>query len=149
MGEKIVQILPHPDRTATDEMIFVFESNEAGIHGAGAARFALHQKGAIWGQGVGLQGQSYGIPTKGGTARNLKTLSRAMITYYVVGFIRYAKAHPEMTFQVTAIGCGPAGLKHEDIAPMFYSAPRNCFFDTVWKDHLPPRHHGYEFWGTF
>jgi hypothetical protein len=46
--------------------IFVFGSNLEGMHGGGAARAAYNKFGAIWGQGVGLQGQSYGIPTMHG-----------------------------------------------------------------------------------
>ena len=94
--------------------IFVFGSNLAGSHGGGAARQAYDRFGAIWGQGVGLQGQSYAIPTMQGGVETIKP--------YVDEFIRFAKQHPEQKFLVTKIGCGIAGFKVEEIAPMFQAA---------------------------
>lgn len=94
--------------------IFVFGSNLAGMHGGGAARVAYNKFGAVWGQGVGLQGQSYGIPTMhGGVVR---------IQPYVDEFIIFAEEHPEMHFLVTRVGCGIAGFKDEEIAPLFKRA---------------------------
>lgn len=126
-----------------EKMIFVFGSNEAGRHGAGAARFALENRGAISGRGYGFQGQSFGIPTKSGS---LKTLDLSTIGIYVSGFTRYARRSPSLAFQVTCIGCGLAGLKDEQIAPMFRDAPSNCYFDLKWQPYLDDRH---QFWGTF
>jgi hypothetical protein len=103
--------------------VFVFGSNLAGRHGKGAALFARQNHGAIYGQGTGLQGQSYAIPTKD---ENIRTLPLDRIKPYVDEFIAFATAHPEMTFQVTAIGCGLAGYKPAQIAPMFADAPSNC-----------------------
>ncbi len=91
--------------------IFVFGSNLQGMHGGGAARLAYDKFGAIWGQGVGLQGQSYGIPTMHGGVDVIKP--------YVDEFIEFAKSHPELTFLVTRIGCGIAGFRDEEIAPLF------------------------------
>lgn len=91
--------------------IFVFGSNLEGMHGGGAARLAYNKFGAIWGQGVGLQGQSYGIPTMHGGIDAIKP--------YVDEFIEFAKSHPELTFLVTRIGCGIAGFSDEEIAPLF------------------------------
>lgn len=91
--------------------IFVFGSNLQGMHGGGAARLAHEKFGAIWGQGVGLQGQSYGIPTMHGGVDAIKP--------YVDVFIEFAKSHPELTFLVTRIGCGIAGFRDEEIAPLF------------------------------
>ena len=91
--------------------IFVFGSNLQGMHGGGAARLAYDKFGAIWGQGVGLQGQSYGIPTMHGGVDAIKP--------YVDEFIEFAKSHPELTFLVTRIGCGIAGFRDEEIAPLF------------------------------
>ena len=91
--------------------IFVFGSNLQGLHGGGAARLAYEKFGAIWGQGVGLQGQSYGIPTMHGGVEDIKP--------YVDEFIEFAKSHPELTFLVTKIGCGIAGFRDEEIAPLF------------------------------
>ena len=91
--------------------IFVFGSNLQGMHGGGAARLAYEKFGAIWGQGVGLQGQSYGIPTMHGGVDAIKP--------YVDEFIGFSKSHPELTFLVTRIGCGIAGFRDEEIAPLF------------------------------
>lgn len=99
--------------------IFVFGSNLAGRHGAGAAKFAVENYGAKYGQGVGLQGSSYGIPTKD---FNVITLPLSKIKPYVEEFIEFAKTHPELKFNVTKIGCGLAGYKVTDIAPMFVEA---------------------------
>lgn len=94
--------------------IFVFGSNLSGMHGGGAARLAYQKFGAIWGQGVGLQGQSYGIPTMQGGVDTIKP--------YVDEFIEFAKTHPQLNFLVTEIGCGIAGFSVEEIAPLFEQA---------------------------
>ena len=94
--------------------IFVFGSNLAGAHGGGAALLAYRKFGAIWGQGVGLQGQSYGIPTMQGGVETIKP--------YVDEFIEFAKQHQEFKFLVTRIGCGIAGFTSYEIAPLFNDA---------------------------
>ena len=94
--------------------VFVFGSNLYGHHAGGAARYAMNHFGAIWGQGVGMQGQSYAIPTMQGGVETIKP--------YVDEFISFAVAHPELTFLVTRIGCGIAGFRDEEIAPLFASA---------------------------
>ena len=105
-----------PDRITElgENEIFVFGSNLAGSHGGGAALLAYRKFGAIWGQGVGLQGQSYGIPTMQGGVET--------IAPYVDEFITFAKAHPELTFFVTKIGCGIAGFSEAQISPLFKNA---------------------------
>ena len=105
-----------PDRISElkDNEIFVFGSNLAGAHGGGAAHIACQRFGAIWGQGVGLQGQSYAIPTMQGGVETIKP--------YVDQFIEFATSHPELTFLVTRIGCGIAGFRDEEIAPLFAAA---------------------------
>ncbi len=122
--------------------IFVFGSNESGIHGAGAARYALDHLGAKWGQAEGIMGLSYGIPTKGKSVK--RTLHPDDIQKYVQKFKFYAAGHLEDTFQVTQIGCGLAGLRPDQIAPMFIGSPLNCWFDTVWFKWLGPT---YKYWG--
>ena len=94
--------------------IFVFGSNLAGAHAGGAAQVAYLKFGAKWGQGVGLQGNSYAIPTMQGGVETIKP--------YVDEFIEFAEKHPELTFYVTKIGCGIAGFKNEEIAPLFKNA---------------------------
>lgn len=110
--------------------IFVFGSNLAGRHGAGAALFARQNHGAIYGRGVGPQGNAYAIPTKD---YQIKTLPLTAIAPHVKDFIGYARAHPELTFQVTRIGCGLAGYTDGQIAPMFRGAPDNCILPEGWR----------------
>jgi len=102
--------------------VFVFGSNLAGRHGAGAAKAALKYHGAIYGHGVGPQGNSYAIPTKD---EILHPLTLLQIKWYVELFLLYAKNNPDIVFNLTAIGCGLAGYKPEQIAPMFKDAPPN------------------------
>ena len=99
--------------------IFVFGSNLSGRHGKGAAETALGW-GARYGQGVGLQGRTYGIPTK--NANITKTLNIDQIKFYVDKFITFAKNNPDLIFLVTEVGCGLAGLKYKEIGPLFQEA---------------------------
>jgi hypothetical protein len=110
------------DREFTPDMIselkeneiFVFGSNLGGFHGGGAARAALNHFGAIWGQGVGLQGRSYAIPTMHGGVDAIKP--------YVDEFIDFARQHQQYKFLVTRIGCGIAGFTVAEMAPLFSEA---------------------------
>lgn len=111
-------------------MIFVFGSNLAGRHGKGAALYAKQHYGAVYGKGVGPQGSSYAIPTK---RANLKVLPLEEIRPYVQQFVAYARAHPTLKFQVTRVGCGLAGYKDRDIAPLFTGVPSNCEMPTEWS----------------
>ncbi|MDE6684043.1 MAG: hypothetical protein K2J94_02550 [Duncaniella sp.] len=97
-----------------EDEIFVFGSNLAGLHNGGAARTARERFGAIMGQGVGLQGQSYAIPTMQGGVETIKP--------YVDEFFNLAREWDQTTFLVTRIGCGIAGFKDEEIAPLFAEA---------------------------
>jgi hypothetical protein len=122
-------------------MIFTFGANEAGVHGAGAALAARLHHGAVLGQGVGRQGDSYAIPTKGKIRHGAnwgigRPLPVETIKAYVDDFVKYATEHPELEFQVTAIGTGHAGYTHEQMAPLFADCPANCSFDTDWKPFL-------------
>lgn len=105
-----------PDRISElqSNEVFVFGSNLAGAHGGGAARAAYNKFGAVWGRGVGLFGQSYAIPTMQGGVETIKP--------YVDEFIRFAKEHDELEFLVTRIGCGIAGFRDSEIAPLFKEA---------------------------
>ena len=94
--------------------VFVFGSNLAGMHGGGAAYVAFKKFGAVMGCGVGLRGQSYAIPTMQGGVETIKP--------YVDVFITFASAHPELFFYVTRIGCGIAGFRDKEIAPLFAKA---------------------------
>ena len=114
MSEFQNRITPDFIRTLEKNEVFVFGSNLAGAHGGGAARIAAEKFGAIMGQGVGLQGQSYAIPTMQGGVNTIKP--------YVDEFIAFAKQHPELTFLVTRIGCGIAGFTPAEIAPLFAGA---------------------------
>lgn len=109
--------------------IFVFGSNRAGRHGKGAALYARNFCGAVQGQGEGLQGESYGIPTKD---ENLKVLPLAAIAGHVATFLAFARNHPELIFNVTPIGCGLAGYRQEQIRPLLEPLPSNCRLTNDW-----------------
>lgn len=104
--------------------IFVFGSNLQGRHGRGSAKFALENHGAIYGIGRGIQGNSYGIPTK---SNPWQTLSLFTIRKYVDEFRNWALDHPNDTFRVVEIGCGLAGYTQEEIAPLFEQMPTNVY----------------------
>lgn len=114
----------------------MFGSNEAGIHGKGAAFIALKQFGAKWGQGLGFSGRSYAVPTKD---HKIKTLPIEKIQIYVSTFLCSAEEHPDLDFYVTRLGCGLAGLQDSVIAPMFRDAPSNCLFDFEWSKYIDCR----------
>lgn len=113
-GGTLGRFTPEMIRELAPNEIFVFGSNLGGFHGGGAARAAMNLFGAVWGQGVGLQGQSYAIPTMQGGVETIKP--------YVDEFIRFAQSRPDLYFYVTRIGCGIAGFADEDIAPLFREA---------------------------
>lgn len=108
--------------------IFVFGSNLEGFHGKGAAKEALDHHGAIMGNSEGLQGNSYAIPTKGKLnplTRRFSRLELWQIEAHVSVFKMFAHSRPDLTFRVTKIGCGLAGHRYADIAPMFKGSPGN------------------------
>ena len=125
-----------------NNFIFVFGSNLAGIHGAGAARFALKHYGAIMGKGVGHVNNSYAIPTKD---VHLVPLPLDEILTHVNVFKQYAHDNLDKEFILTRIGCGLAGYSNADIAPMFRGHSSNCYFDSAWAPYLPHA----KYWGTF
>lgn len=114
-----------------NNQIFVFGSNRAGRHGKGAALAARREWGAEYGVGEGRTGDAYAIPTKG---YYLERLSLRDIQKHVDNFIDYAWKHPELTFFVTRIGCGLAGYKDREIAPMFAGVPGNCKLPKEWNE---------------
>lgn len=109
--------------------IFVFASNLSGRHGKGSALEARLKHGAIYGKGFGPQGSSYGIPTKG---YKLEILSIEEITKYVNQFLDYAKAHPDVVFEVVKIGTGLAGYTDEEMAPLFKNRTTNVVIHRDW-----------------
>jgi hypothetical protein len=110
--------------------VFVFGSNLAGRHGKGAALWAKQHRGAIYGQGEGLQGNSYAIPTKDA---KLRSLPLDEIANNICTFLEFALEHPELSFLVTPIGCGLAGYRQEQIKPYFdLPLPRNCAYSPEW-----------------
>ena len=112
-GTLPTRIIPSVIYSLAPNEIFVFGSNALGMHHAGAARVAYNEFGAEWGNGEGLQGQSYSIPTMEGEHNTKHAIMR---------FTQYAKEHPELKFLVTPVGCGIAGYTPEEIAPMFKDA---------------------------
>lgn len=117
--------------------IFVFGSNLAGVHGAGSANHAFHHHGAIWGCGIGLQGNSYAIPTKD---EFIDVLDIRRIMVHVDNFLSFSDQRPDFIFNIVAIGCGLAGFTPEQIAPMFRNAPINCNLPEEFKNILEVSH---------
>lgn len=127
--------------------VFVFGSNESGIHGGGAARTAKDHYGAVMGKSYGHYGQSFAIPTKD---RFIETMPLERIQKYVTGFLAFAEGNPKKEFIVSQIGCGLAGLQPFQIAPMFRldraDTLPNILFDKAWERYLCVNA---KFWGTF
>lgn len=126
--QALMRVTPENIEELKEGQIFVFGSNLDGRHIGGAARLAAEKFGAVEGQGRGLQGRSYAIPTMGLTLQHIR--------HHVDEFIRFADEHPELTFLVTRIGCGIAGFRDEDIAPLFakaYSLPNVYLPKSFWE----------------
>ncbi|NLO70209.1 MAG: hypothetical protein GX102_04550 [Porphyromonadaceae bacterium] len=126
------RISPNFINSLKENEIFVFGSNLEGQHAGGAARIAYEKFGAVWGQGVGLQGQSYGIPTMHGGID--------VIRPYVDEFIEFAKSNPQFKFLVTRVGCGIAGFKDKEMAPLFRETVEfeNIYLPEKWLRILNP-----------
>ena len=114
-----------------EKRIFVFGSNLAGKHGAGSAYQAMLTHGAKWGVGVGITGKSYAIPSKD---ENFNILPISEIKKYVDVFIKFAYDNNNIIFDIVNIGCGLAGYKPEEIAPLFKNAPENCKFTKIFDE---------------
>lgn len=127
MGTLPTRLTPSEINVLSQNEVFVFGSNVQGMHTIGAARVAYNEFGAEWGNGEGLQGQSYAIPTMEGEDSIRAAIKR---------FIEFANNHPELKFLVTPIGCGVAGYTSEEIAPIFKSATdlKNVYLPiSFWK----------------
>lgn len=122
----VMRVSPDNIQSLKPNEVFVFGSNLSGSHGGGAALVAYRKFGAIWGQGIGLQGQSYGIPTMHGGVEAIKP--------YVDEFIAFARQHQDLVFLVTRVGCGIAGFTDNEIAPLFSEAKQleNVFLPRLW-----------------
>jgi hypothetical protein len=129
----VPRIIPRVITSLGPSEIFVFGSNLAGIHGAGAAHLARKQFGAVYGVGVGPSGRSYAIPTKD---ERIITLPLDRIQQYVSEFVWYATMHQNSTFLLTPVGCGLAGYTHSDIAPLFKGVPQNVHVPAEWVTYL-------------
>lgn len=114
--------------------IFVFSSNLSGIHGAGAAKFALQHYGAIYGNGIGPQGESYAIPTKD---FQINTLPLQEIKKYITDFVMFSRENQNKIFHLTRVGCGLAGYKDRDIAPLFNGIEFNVKVSSLWIPFFP------------
>lgn len=113
------------------DVIFVFGSNRAGIHGAAAARYAAEKEGAVFGFGEGEKGTSYALPTKD---ENIQTLPLDEIEKHIVKFLDHARANPWKLYKLTPVGCGLANLKRSDIIKIVfkYDVPENVLFTRDW-----------------
>jgi hypothetical protein len=116
------------------DQVFTFASNEAGIHGKGAAKTAMAKYGAQYGKSYGHYGQSFAIPTKDEFITGGLTLGQ--LECYIAGFKAYAYSKRKLQFIVTRIGCGLAGFTDDQIAPLFKGSPKNCIFDARWYPYL-------------
>ena len=116
---------------STPNLVFVFGSNRKGIHGGGAAKTAFDLYGAVWGQGEGLQGRSYAIPTKITPGQRFHTFHP--VREHVERFLDYARSQPDTQFWVTRVGTGLAGWSEEDMMPLFANAPYNCILPENWR----------------
>jgi hypothetical protein len=143
----IIGIITFSDPLPDNTEIFVFESNEAGRHGKGAAKYAADNLGAVYGIGLGFSGRTFAIPTKD---KDIQSLPLEKVKEYVDVFLYNASAaqskRPTWTFKVSRIGCGLAGFTDEQIAPLFSGAPDNCLFDEFWKTYLGDTK---KYWGKF
>lgn len=119
--------------TPEDPRVFVFGSNLRGIHGGGAARYALDKLGAEWSVGNGPMGRCYALPTCAGPG---VPLSLRAVKFYVDLFLEHARMNPATRFFVSEVGCGLAGFSPEEIAPMFRDVPENCDLPPTWKGVL-------------
>lgn len=113
--------------TLAPNEVFVFGSNIHGRHGAGAARFAVERFGAEYGNGEGLQGQSYALPTMEGWESFQEAVTR---------FLAYAESRPDLTFLMTEVGCGLAGYTVEEVAPLFSEVPPNVELPPAFEEFL-------------
>lgn len=111
--------------------IFVFGSNLAGLHGAGSARAAYDEHGAVWGVGHGPTGSAYAIPTKD---ESIETMETEAIAPYVAAFVVYATNHPGLVFDVVKIGCGLARKSESEMAALFKGAPLNVNLPDGWRE---------------
>ena len=108
----------HIDKLEDDE-VFVFGSNTEGMHAGGAARMAMDW-GAIYGKAFGLQGKTFAIPTVDYTRSGKMSIDE--IKKYVDEFLDFTIKNKDKKFLVTEIGCGIAGFKVSEIAPLFRKA---------------------------
>ena len=119
-----------------ENYIFVFGSNLAGRHGKGAALDAAKYFGAVNGQGVGLQGQSFAVPTKNA---KLQSLQKFEIKYYIIKYLKPCIIqNPELIFYLTKIGTGLAGYSHKEMAEIFAVLKdcKNVIFPEEWKEFI-------------
>ncbi len=126
------RITPDKITELDEDQIFVFGSNKAGLHGAGAAKTALRW-GAQRGIGYGRSGSTFAIPTKN---ERIQSMEIEDIKFYVSAFIAYARLRTDKVFLVTEIGCGLAGYKPEQIAPLFRAAANLdnvCLPERFWE----------------
>ena len=124
----------HKDGTQPDSAIFVFGSNLAGRHGAGAAKAAMEKFGARYGVGIGFTGNSYAIPTKD---YDILTLPLGVVHVFIRQFVQVTQHMKETEFFVTRVGCGLAGYTDDQIAPLFRECnPQNCSMPENWKEYL-------------
>lgn len=127
MGDWITRLQPGE--------VFVFGSNLAGIHGAGAALQAVKCFGAKYGVGEGLAGKSYAFPTLDKRLKKLpfERMEAARDTLYAA-----CRENPDMRFLLTKVGCGLAGYPESEMSSLFTAAPANLILPDGWGPHVMP-----------
>jgi hypothetical protein len=132
-----MRFTPEQITTLEPNEVFVFGSNRAGVHGAGAAKLAVEKFGAHFGEGEGVQGRSYAFPTKD---ENIQTLPLEEIEISVQRLLKACRMAPSKTFLLTKVGCGLAGLTVKDVATLFknYTLPKNLVLPMEFHEVIYP-----------
>lgn len=117
----------------TENQVFVFGSNLAGLHRGGAAKIAKDRFGALQGIGRGWSGQSFAIPTLN---EHFQPMPLSQIAHYIDDFKIYTNNHPQQTYFVTSVGCGGAGYQPKDIAPLFKGISNNVILPIRFKNFV-------------
>lgn len=118
---------PEAIKELRDDEVFVFGSNAAGHHAGGAARVAHEKFGAVWGEGEGLHGQSYALPTMSGLSDLAEAAQR---------FLFFAASNRQLRFLVTKVGTGIAGHSVAEVAPLFADRSPNVILPADFESAL-------------
>ena len=132
--------------TPAGDVVFVFGSNPEGRHGKGAAKVAVESFGAVYGQGEGLQGHSYALPTKDLRIKEnngFRSISEKDIVANISKMYECARQNPDRQFMVAYTNAPEEttlnGYSGREMAAMFLAAgsfPENVRFSSAWKAEM-------------